>query len=125
MAYINDRQFTKELIISSGRGKLTKKGEELIIKLAYHLFRTHKRMIYLSQNIYYEDICSGGIMAGLLNWKKFNHKKYDSAFAYMTEVVKRGQTAVYNKVILNKDWSGEAHSVISYDFQGLYDKKRD
>lgn len=114
--YIDDRLFTKELIISKGKGKLTKDAENMIIKLAYRLFERNNRHVSYRNNIYYDDICSGGLEAAFKNWRLFNHKKYDSAFNYLTEIIKRGQTKTFNDYICNKDSRGNAHFYTYYDF---------
>lgn len=114
--YINNDEFTKEIIISQGKGKLTKKAENFIIKLSGRVFGANRRMEYYKDNIFYEDLKSGGIEMGLKAWKSFNPKKYDSAFNYFTEVIKRGHTKIFNEVICNKDWKGESHPVIYFDF---------
>lgn len=116
--YINDAIFTKEIIISKGKGKLTEKAGLMIYKLSERVFRANHRMIIYRDNVYYEDVKSGGLEAGLKNWKTFNHKKYDSAFNYLTEIIKRGQTKIFNEAICNKNSRGESFPHIYVDFWG-------
>ena len=123
--YIDDRIFTKEIIISKGKGRLTKNAEIMLYKLAVRVFRVNTRMPQYKNNIFYDDIKSGGVEAALKGWKTFNHLKYDSAFNYMTEIIKRGQTQVFNQAICNKDWQGNTFFTIYFDFWNPGEKKKE
>jgi len=81
-----------ELIISKGKGHLTKRGEELIVILANELIHKFKYF-----NV--DDRCdclNEGLCAMLTKWSSFNEIKYDNAFSYMTEICKRGMAKGMN-----------------------------
>jgi len=81
-----------ELIISKGKGSLTKRGEELIIILANELI---KKFEYFNEDDRY-DCLNEGIYSMLNKWSSFNEVKYDNAFSYMTEIGKRGMAKGMN-----------------------------
>jgi hypothetical protein len=94
MKYINDKELTKELIISKGKGKATPRLNELLILLADNIIRK-KHFNNITDR---HDVYTDGLIQLLTNWKFFNHKKYDSGFIYLTEVMKRGMASGYNKI---------------------------
>lgn len=92
-------KFTYEIILSKGYGKLTKGAERMIIDLANNAIRK-KASSYKSIDDK-NDALQTGIFNMLNNWHNFNPDKTDNAFAYFTEIFKRGtdesQNLLYNK----------------------------
>lgn len=91
---VNPTEFTYELILSKGKGKLTRKAEKMIVDLAYHAMT---KPIYHGYN---EDDRHDMLQTGLFNmfnnFHNFNPDKSSNTFAYMTEIFKRGTNEAYN-----------------------------
>ena len=83
--YLDDRELYRELIISKGRGILSKRATDILIILGKNTIR---KMTYASLDDR-NDCLQEGIYTMLLNWKNFNHLKYDAAMPYFTECFKR------------------------------------
>ena len=93
-------EFTYEIILSKGLGKLTKKSEKMLIDLAYNM---------INKDIYHNypeddkmDMLQTGIFNMLNNFQNFNPDKTTNAFAYFSEVNKRGTNEAYNTLYNKK-----------------------
>lgn len=84
--YLDSIDLTKEIIISQGKGTLTKKAELMLVKIADNLIR---KFTYYNQDDQY-DCKMSGLISMFENWKSFNHQLYNNAFPYFTEICKRG-----------------------------------
>ena len=96
MDYLNDTDLFYEIKLSQGKGFLTKKGQEMLLLLA-------DRFMYTKQGRYntsadYWDCYQQGVLNLLTKWKLFNCDKYDHAFPYVTEIMKRGSTSGFNEI---------------------------
>lgn len=96
--YINKKEFYKQIVISKAYGKLTRPAEKMLILLANE---TIKRKSYRSDDDRHDCLYSG-IQALLCNWFNFAEDKYDNAFAYFTEVFKRGIAGGMNTLYKRK-----------------------
>ena len=96
--YINKKEFYKQIVISKAYGRLTKSAENMLILLAHE---TIKRKSYRSEDDRH-DCLYAGIQALLSNWFNFNEEKYDNAFAYFTEIFKRGIAGGLNTLYKKK-----------------------
>lgn len=105
--YIKDKDLLKQIIISKGKGKLTRKAEGMLFTLATNV--TFK-MSYYDHNTKH-DCMMQGVYRLLLGWKHFDTKKYDCALPYFTEVFKRGIAEGYN--MLKNIKSGECVRTIN------------
>lgn len=90
--YIKPKEFLNEILISKKQDKLTDNASNMIIMLAE---RTIKKMSY-KNDMDREDCLQTGIMIMLQNWRCFDENITTNAFAYFTEVFKRGMTKGYN-----------------------------
>jgi len=99
--YINDSELLYEIIISKGKGKLTKRAQFLLIQLGENILPKLVRNLYGNSDnvdlIY--DIKMNGITKLLTYWKTFNHYKYDKCIPYYTEIFKRGAAEGYNIIV--------------------------
>lgn len=93
-------QFTYEIILSKGIGKLTRKSEKMMIDLAYNA---------INKDIYHNypeddkmDMLQTGIFNILNNFQNFNPDKTNNSFAYFTEIFKRGTNEAYNQLYNKK-----------------------
>jgi len=112
MNYVNDNDLVYEIMLSQGKGLLTKKAEKMLILIAKNAIL--KKRSYYQETQDYDDCYQEGVLMLLLNWKKFNHKKYYYALPYFTEIFKRGLAFGYNKSV-NKKNSGVTPSFVRLD----------
>jgi hypothetical protein len=110
--YIDKDEFYYEIVLSKGKGLLTKKAERMMILIANNM------IIKLKNRYKTEDDKKDCLQTGLLfmfsNWNSFNEKKFKEAMPYFSEIFKRGTAEGYNK-LLNKKSNQEGISTISLD----------
>src|SRR5574343_121420 len=92
---IDRREFLAEIIISKGLGKLTHRAEHLMILLAK---KAITKMTYYDTELA-KDCIQTAYVNMFANWQSFNPQKTNNAFAYFTEVFKRGAAQGLN------DWT--------------------
>lgn len=84
-----------EVILSKGKGERTEKMDNMIVEM------TAKLVEKFNFNITYDekqDLLNAGVLRALETFHTFNEVKYDNAFNYFTEVIKRAFANEYNKV---------------------------
>ena len=96
--YLNNRDLYTEIIVSKAQGRLTKNSEKMLELLAK---KTIKKMRYYSNDDKL-DCFQSGILDMFQNWYNFNEEKSVNAFAYFTEVFKRGLAKGYNEIYKKK-----------------------
>ena len=111
--YLEDREFYYEMIVSKGRGKLTPKAEQMMILVAKNTIRKKDRNYNTVDDK--NDCLQQGLLHMFMNWKNFNHKKYDNAFCYFTEVFKRGTSDGLNLITNKKSYNDDVIKMISID----------
>jgi hypothetical protein len=111
--YLEDSDLLYEIILSKGKGTLTKKAEKYFILIAEKtLLKFHNR--YKNQDEELECL-QQGLLQMFSNWSLFNEKKYTSALPYLTEIFKRGAADAYNMVRRKKSYHDSAPKMISID----------
>lgn len=95
--YLNDTDLLYEIILSKGKGFLTKKAINYLIILGNHVFLTKLHKYYYNEDDA-KDCCQNGMLHMLRNWDNFNEKKYDKAIPFYTEVFKRGMCSSFNQL---------------------------
>lgn len=109
--YLEDHELYYEIVLSKGKGKLTKKAEKMLILIGNKTI-TKKERNYKSIDDR-NDCLQQGLYMMFQNWQNFNEKRYKSALPYFSEIFKRamaqGLKEIYN--IKNK----EKISMISLD----------
>ena len=111
--YLNDRELFYEMVISKGKGQLTPRAQELLILIAKNTIRKKDRNYNNSDDK--NDCLQQGLLHMFQNWKNFNHKKYDSAFPYFTEIFKRGLADGMNLLNNKKSYNDDTIRMISID----------
>ena len=111
--YLNDRDLYYEMVLSKGKGKLTKKSQDMLILIAYNTIRKKERNYNNSDDK--NDCVQQGLLHMFQNWKNFNPKKYDSAFPYFTEIFKRGLADGINIINNKKNYNDDKIIMISLD----------
>ena len=91
--YLNNRDLYDEMKLSKEQDKLTPNAEKMLILLAE---RTINRMKYVSEDDRM-DCLQFAILDLLKYWRNFN-PDYPNAFAYFTEIAKRGYAKGWNKL---------------------------
>jgi len=102
--YLKDDELYYEIVLSKGRGKLTKKAENMLILIGNNVIRK-KEKTYKNPSDK-EDCLHQGFLMMFQNWQNFNEKRYKSALPYFSEIFKRamagGLKEIYN-IKPNKD----------------------
>lgn len=118
--YLHNKDLYIEIIISKAQGKLTKNSKLMLEILAK---RTIKKMRYYN-NDDKQDCYQSGLLDMFSNWHNFNEEKSINAFAYFTEIFKRGLAKGFNEIYKKKgDAEYQIHLVSiesSNDGQGLH-----
>ena len=92
--YLTNKDLYSEIVYSKARGRLTKKAEQMLELLAKKII---KRMYY-SYSEDRLDCYQSGLLDLYSNWYNFDEEKGVNAFAYYTEVFKRGVAKGYNQI---------------------------
>lgn len=93
--YINNTEFFEQIVISKNQDFLTKRAEELLVLLAQQAIR---KLPYVN-NSDREDCLSFAILDMFKYWRSFNPKYgKGNAFAYYTEMAKKGYAKGWNKL---------------------------
>ena len=91
--YLNNRDLFDQMVLSKEQDKLTRDAEKMLILLAE---KAINRMRYVSEDDR-NDCLQFAILDLLKYWRNFN-PKYPNAFAYFTEIAKRGYAKGWNKI---------------------------
>ena len=94
--YINNKDFTEEIIKCKGKGELTSFAVDCFIALAN---RAVDRL-YFKDPRDREDCIQSAILDCLKYWKSFDETKTDNpnAFAYFTQMCKNGYAKEWKKI---------------------------
>jgi len=91
--YLNNKDFYDELVKSKEQDKLTPTAEKMLVLLAE---RAINKLNYVNSED--RDDCLQFALLDLLKyWRNFN-PKYPNAFAYFTEIAKKGYAKGWNKI---------------------------
>ena len=93
--YLDDDEFYYEIVLSKGKGFLTKKAEGMLIKIANNFIK-RKSDSYKGDDK--NDCVQTGLLFMFQNWNNFNEKKYKTAMPYFSEIFKRGIAQGYNEL---------------------------
>lgn len=96
--YLNNKELYIEIIISKAQGRLTRNAEKMLEILAK---KTIKKMRYYSDDDKL-DCYQTGLLDMFENWYNFNEDKSTNAFAYFTEIFKRGLARGWNNLYKKK-----------------------
>lgn len=97
--------------MSKAQGKLTRNAEKMIELLAK---KTIKKKIYRS-NDDKMDCYQSGLLDMYQNWYNFNEEKSVNAFAYFTEIFKRGLAKGFNELYKKKGDNDNLIKLISIE----------
>ena len=88
-AYLSNKDLYCELIVSKSQGKLTRAAEKMLILLGKNII---KKFYYSNPDDKF-DCLQNGYIQMFSNWYSFDETRGSNAFAYFTEVFKRGAAA--------------------------------
>jgi len=103
--YLSNKDLYCELIVSKAKGKLTRQAEKMLILLAKNVI---KKMYYSDYDDRL-DCLQTAYLDVFANWYQFDENKGDNAFAYFTEIIKRGLAKGWNSRYKLK---GDADAVV-------------
>lgn len=118
--YLNDKDFTREIILSKELGELTPTAQKMLTLLPKRII---KKFRYSNPDD--EDDClQTAYLVIFSNWKGFNEQKYDKAFSYFSEIVKRAIARGFNEIYKLKGDPDKKIKTISIqssnDGEGIY-----
>lgn len=111
--YLDEDDFYYEIVLSKGKGLLTKKAERMLILIGNNII-IKLRSRYTKNPDDENDCLQSGLLSLFLNWNSFNDKRFKVALPYFSEIFKRGAADGYNK-LLNKKSNQDGISTISLD----------
>lgn len=111
--YVSENDLYYELVLSKGKGKLTRKAEKYFILIANRTI-LRKERDYKDQDEK-NDCLQQGLLSMFSNWKNFNEEKYSVALPYLTEIFKRGIADGYNQLYNKKPYQKFKPKMISID----------
>jgi hypothetical protein len=91
--YLNNKDLYDEIVKSKEGGKLTRDAEKMLVLLAERAIR---KLSYVNEDDR-QDCLQFALLDLLKYWQNFN-PKYKNAFAYFTEIAKRGYAKGWNKI---------------------------
>ncbi len=92
--YLNNASLLEQVKLSKLQGSLTKEAETMFVLLAT---QTIKKLPYV-YSADRDDCLQYALLDLLKYWKGFNADKYTNAFAYYTEICKKGYAKGWNKL---------------------------
>lgn len=111
--YLEDTELYYEIVISLGKGKLTKKAENYLIMIANNTIRKKLRNYNTKDDMH--DCQQEGLLHLFKNWRGFNHRKFDLALPYFTELFKRGTMMGFNTLQNKKSYNDGGIRTVSLD----------
>lgn len=109
--YLKAKEFFEEIVISKTEDKLTKRAEDMLILLGY---KAIKKLKYFNPDDR-DDCLQTGLMVMFMNWRNFDPQKSTNAFAYFTEIFKRGTCRGFHEIHSLKGDSDRDITIISLD----------
>ena len=91
--YLNNRDLLEQIILSKEQDELTPKALEFLMLLAD---KCSRKLSYANPDDR-QDCIASAYMDLFKYWRNFN-PKYPNAFAYFTEIAKRGYAKGWNKI---------------------------
>lgn len=120
IVYLKNKDFVVEIIKSKELDELTEPAKGMMILLAN---KTIKKMRYYNP-IDRDDCLQTGLLIMFSNWRNFDENKSTNAFAYFTEIFKRGIAKGFNEIYkLKGDPNGDTKLISmhgSNDGDGIY-----
>ena len=78
--YLDDDELYYEIVLSKGRGFLTKKAEKMLLLIGQNMIRRKNNMYKTEDDK--NDCLQTGLLFMFQKWKNFNEKKYKLALPF-------------------------------------------
>lgn len=91
--YLNNKDLYDQIVVSKEQDKLTPDAEKMLVLIAERAIR---KLTYVNEDDR-QDCLQFAILDLLRYWRSFN-PQYKNAFAYFTEIAKRGYAKGWNKI---------------------------
>lgn len=91
--YLNNKDLYAQIVLSKEQDKLTQDAEKMLVLLAERAIR---KLSYVNDDDR-QDCLQFALLDLLKYWRNFN-PVYTNAFAYFTEIAKRGYAKGWNKI---------------------------
>jgi len=108
--YLNNKELYKEIIVSKAMGKLTPEAEKMFILLGKNLI---KKFHYKDPDDRL-DCYQTAMLSVFRNWHNFDEVKSNNAFAYFSEIFKRGAAAGFGQIHKRIDGVWIEHMSLDY-----------
>jgi hypothetical protein len=109
--YLEDTDLLYEIILSKGKGYLTRRCQNYFIIIGENIIRKKERFYKTEDDKF--DCLQQGLLHLFSNWQNFNEKKYSSALPYITEIFKRGIADGINELYNRKSYQKDNIKIIS------------
>jgi DNA-directed RNA polymerase specialized sigma24 family protein len=117
--YLSNKELYIELVYSKAKGKLTPEATRMLMLLGKNVI---KKMYYRNPDDR-QDCLQEAMLSCFRFWYNFDEVKGDNAFAYFTEVIKRGLAKSWNAMYKTKGADVDIISLTAYDNDGhTYDR---
>ena len=117
--YLSNKDLFCEIMVSKAKGRLTTTAANMLMLLGKKL---QNKMSYRDQDDK-KDCLQEAMLSVFGLWYNFDEMKGDNAFAYYSEVIKRGLAAGWNKIYKTKGDKVVIVSLTGYDSDGnTYDR---
>lgn len=109
--YMSGKDLYKEIIISKSIGKLTPRAANMLMLLGKKL---QSKMFYQNSDDK-KDCLQEAMLSVFKFWYNFDELKGENAFAYYSEVIKRGLALGWNKMYKHKGDKEGYYKTLSLD----------
>lgn len=117
--YLSNKDLYIEIIVSKAQGRLTPRAAQMLILLGRKL---QTRMFYRDADDK-KDCLQEAMLSVFKLWYNFDEMKGDNAFAYYSEIIKRGLAKGWNNTHKTKGADVDIISLTAYDNDGTtYDR---
>lgn len=117
--YLSNKELYMEIVYSKAKGKLTPNAANMLMLLGKNVI---KKMYYRNPDDKL-DCLQEAMLSCFRFWYNFDEQKGDNAFAYYTEVIKRGLAKSWNDMYKTKGADVDVISLTAYDSDGqTYDR---
>jgi hypothetical protein len=101
--YLSNKALYIELVVSKNMGKLTPQAGKMIHLIAKNMINKMTYYNYMDK----EDCLQSGILRALRFWRNFDEDRYENAFAFISEILKRAFAAEFNRLNQKNRLTGE------------------
>lgn len=112
--YLSNKDLYCEILVSKAQGKLTLRATQMLVLLGKKL---QNKMYYRDPDDK-KDCLQEAMLSVFKLWYNFDEMKGENAFAYYSEVIKRGLAMGWNKMYKTKGEQVEFISLDGYDDNG-------